>query len=117
MRLDALATTDKIKLVQDPDGLGAVLILSPVHDATGKTLGFCAGVLDFHQLSADLSSGNKDLLWRIEDINSGGKTLIANTTEHFPMFTKSPYVERKGVHYQETVRMAASSLCHYGYTG
>ena len=103
---DAPATSDKIKLAQDPDGLGAVLIVAPVHDATGKTRGFCVGVIDFQQLSNNLLDNTKDLFWRIEDMSSGGKTLLANTTEYLPVFAKSPYVERKGIHYQETIRLA-----------
>ncbi|MEI6066769.1 MAG: response regulator [Methylococcaceae bacterium] len=105
-RSDIPAITDKIRLAQDPDGPGAVLIVAPVHDAAGKTRGFCVGVLDFHQLGANLSEDAKDLIWRIEDISSGGKTMLANTTEHLPMFAKSPYVERKGIHYQEKIKLA-----------
>ena len=105
-RSGAPATTDKIILAQDPDGPGAVLIVAPVHDATGKTRGFCVGVLDFRQLSANLSEDARNLIWRIEDMGSGDKTMITNSTEHLPVFAKSPYVERKGIHYQETIKLA-----------
>ncbi len=104
-RLDAPATSDKIELAQNPDGLGAVLIVAPVHDAAGKTRGFCVSVIDFQQLSNNLSDNAKDLVWSIEDVSSGGKTLLANTIEHLPVFAKSPYLERKGIHYHETINL------------
>jgi len=103
---DAPAATAKIKLLQDPNGPGGVLIFAPVHSSNGIPRGFCLGVLDLGRLSANLNEGSENLLWRIEDTSSGGTTLITNTNEFLPASANSLYIERKGIHYQETIKVA-----------
>ncbi|MCX7098934.1 MAG: response regulator [Methylococcales bacterium] len=101
------AMTAKIKATNAPNTPETVLIFTPVHDMLSATTGFCVGVFDFKKLVAHLNNGPKNLLWRVEDLNADGdKTLITNTSEKLPVLMKSPYVERRGVHYQETIKLA-----------
>lgn len=99
------AITEKMTLSHSADDLGAVLIVAPVRDKSGNTRGFCMGVLDFRQLTAFLNKDAHDLLWRVEDISAGGKLLFTNTREQLPLISVSPYVERKGVHYQKNLKL------------
>ncbi len=105
-RSDGPAATAKVKLLQDPNGPGGVLIFAPVHGSNGIPRGFCLGVLDLGRLRDNLNEGSKSLIWRIEDSSASSNTLITNTNENLPTFNNSLYIERKGIHYQETIKVA-----------
>ena len=103
---DAPTASAKVKLFQDPDGLGGILIVSPVHGANGEIRGFCVGILDLSRLSGKLSDDSIGLVWRLEDSSQGGTPLISNTMENLPVFEESINLERNGIHYQEIIKLA-----------
>ena len=100
------AATEQLSISNEPHGVGVVLMIAAVHYPNGKVRGFCVGIFDFRPVLANLDGHAKELIWRIDDVSSGGKTLLTNTTAAMPIIDVSPYVERKGVHYQETIAMA-----------
>ncbi len=103
---DLPSVTSKITRSNKTSDFGGVFVFAPVHDNHGKLNGFCVGVIDFNQLIANISDNTKNLFWRIEDISTGGQLLLTNTREILPRIVKSPFVERKGIHYQATIKLA-----------
>lgn len=99
--------SEKITLVQDPQGPGGMLLVAPVVNSDGVVTGFVLGVVNLRYVLAPMLAA-KDIQWNIQDVSAG--TSVHQTLADPPIFPGTTYLDRKGIYFQQTLHIMDRQL-------
>ncbi len=102
---DQLAVSGRVRLTQDPDGPGGVIMVVPLHQPKGQAV--VSGLLDlrlFDQALAKLPNTQ----WELHELQADGADAVVwgNRKEAMPSFATATFLDRQGVYTQEVIRLA-----------
>jgi PAS domain S-box-containing protein len=98
----AIAASGKLRLVQDLDGPGGIIIMYPVKTDDG-VMGIQAGVLNLRDLLKPLADLDKSQ-WHIKDIS--GNAPLAGTMDDIPSITESSVIGKYGIFVKRSFKVA-----------
>ena len=96
-----------IQLVGDPQGPGAMLLMSPVIDGRGQVIGVVMGVANLRSLLQPLEQ-TKDIQWSLYD--QSARSVLHQTLAQVPMFAGSSYRDARGIFVQRHFKLADRDL-------
>lgn len=98
-----LTMTPPLRLEQDPEGPGAVLLMAPVKNRV--TQGVIMGVLDLRVIGQPLAA-IPGTVWELREITShGDQTIWKSSTVPMPEFSTPTFLDRLGVYSQQTLEL------------
>nr|WP_295773023.1 ATP-binding protein [Rhodoferax sp.] len=98
-----LTMTSPLRLMQDLDGPGAVLLLAPVQ--SGAAQGVLSGVINLRTIDKALEA-TPGAVWELREASaSGEKTIWKSSKTTMPEFAGSTFLDRAGVYSQQRVRL------------
>ena len=99
-----LALTSPLRLAQDSDGPGGVLMMAPFHNA--RVQGVVLGVIDLRLIDRSLQSV-PGTAWSLYEERAGGWQLVSSSSpQAMATFDGSSYVDRSGVYLQRALTVA-----------
>ncbi len=98
-----LAMTSRLRLAQDPDGPGAVLLMAPLQNSV--TRGVVAGVVDLRLIDQALQA-TPGTVWELREVSAMGEQLMwRSSAVTMPAFVGATYLDRLGVYSQQTLKL------------
>ena len=102
---DQLTMTSALRLTQDPDGPGAVLLMAPI--LNGATQGVVTGVINLRFVDQALQP-TPGVVWELREVladSSGEKTVWKSSKTTMPDFAGNTFLDRVGVYSQQRVKL------------
>ncbi|MES2952022.1 MAG: MASE1 domain-containing protein, partial [Pseudomonadota bacterium] len=98
-----LTMTSRLRLEQDPDGPGAVLLMAPVQNSV--TRGVVSGVVDLRLIDQALQA-TPGTVWELREVSATGEQLMwRSSAVTMPAFAGATYLDRLGVYSQQTLKL------------
>ncbi len=98
-----LAMTSALRLAQDPDGPGAVLLMAPIQ--SGAIQGVLSGVINLRLIDVALRR-IPGIAWELREVSPvGEKPIHRSSTVTMPDFTGDTHLDRVGVYSQQHLKL------------